>query len=100
MDFNTFFKSFDQLNWNSIFKVNEGSCPTHFLVLYKNRFFKIEAFHEDEKLLNISELYQQFKKIANMCKTDGVGIGALTGDYRDDWTDVIYILISYIKALC
>ena len=69
------------------------------MVLYKNRFFKIEAFHEDEKLLNISELYQQFKKIANMCKTDGVGIGALTGDYRDDWTDVIYILISYIKGI-
>ena len=34
-----------------------------------------------------------------MCKTDGVGIGALSGDYRDDWTDVINILISYIKAL-
>ena len=63
------------------------------MVLYKNRFFKVDAFHEDDKLLNISELYHQFKKITEMCKTDGIGIGALTADYRDDWTDVsIYIV--------
>ncbi len=70
-------------------KGNEGNCPTHVVVIYKNRFFQVNAYAEDrETLYNINELYEQLKYITNMAKHDGVGIGALTADYRDDWANV------------
>jgi len=43
---------------------------------------------DQETLLNIGELYEQLKSISSMAKHDGIGIGALTADYRDDWAKV------------
>lgn len=70
--------------------VNEGTCPTHFVVMFKNRFFKIDAYHRDNTLLNISELYSQLRSIKNEYKTksSGIGIGSLTADNRDTWAEV------------
>jgi hypothetical protein len=54
-----------------------------------------------ETLLNINELYEQLKSIRNMAKHDGIGIGALTADYRDDWTKVRLISANLNKIhLC
>lgn len=61
----------------------EGPCPTHALVIYKYRFFKLETYHNNQRL-NATELYRQLEKIAKT-KTFGPGIGALTADTRDHW---------------
>jgi len=44
----------------------------------------------DGKILNISEFYRQLEKIVNNKDNQlfGVGIGALTADYRDNWARV------------
>ena len=70
---------------------NEGLCPTHFIVIYKCRFFKIDAFNKENRLLTIGEVYEILKMISNKVKSAGIGIGALTGDYRDDWAKVNFL---------
>jgi len=44
----------------------------------------------DGKILNISEFYRQLEKIVSNKENQsfGVGIGALTADYRDNWAKV------------
>lgn len=64
----------------------EGECPTHFVVVLRNRFYKVNAFHGG-RLLNVSELHDQLKAIDRKCKTAGVGVGALTADHRNDWAE-------------
>ena len=71
---------------------NEGVCPTHLIIIYKQRFFKIDAFNKENRLLNIAEFYEQLKMITQKFATDGIGIGALTADYRDDWANVFIYL--------
>ena len=78
---------------------NEGTCPTHLLLMYRNRFFKINAFHRDNTLVNISEFYSQISGIINKYQTIalGIGIGALTADNRDAWAKVkkIYFYLTF-----
>ncbi len=71
-------------------KASESSeCPTHLIVMYKYRFHLLES-RMDGKILNISEFYRQLEKIVNNKDNQlfGVGIGALTADYRDNWARV------------
>jgi hypothetical protein len=59
--------------------------------LYKNRFFKVEAYHSDKKtLLNVSELYKVINSIVQNYANEshGIGVGALTADNRDSWAKV------------
>ncbi|CAF0706682.1 unnamed protein product [Brachionus calyciflorus] len=76
----------DELH-NHFKTVKEGECPTHLIVMYRNRFFKVDIYDKDSRLLTITELYHQFKSIFDNynLKPLGVGIGALTADKRDDW---------------
>jgi carnitine O-octanoyltransferase len=64
---------------------DEGHCSTQLVIMYHNNFFVFDAF-QDNELLNPHEVYHQLAKIKTKYnKTYGVGIGALTADYRDDW---------------
>ena len=58
--------------------------------MYKYRFYRLETYHEG-KILNITEFYKQLEKIVANKKNEtyGVGIGALSADYRADWAKVI-----------
>ena len=76
--------------------VNEGVCPTHFIVIYKSRFFKVDAFNKEGRLLNPAEMYDLLKVITSSVKNAGVGIGALTADHRDDWAQVIGLVRAQI----
>lgn len=60
----------------------------HFVVIRKNRFFKI--LHEIDGIqLNAKELEAQFGRIYELANSGGVpAIGALTSENRDVWTDV------------
>lgn len=55
-------------------------------MIYKHRFFKLETYHNNQRL-NVTELYRQLEKIAKT-KSFGPGIGALTADTRDNWAKV------------
>ena len=63
--------------------------------MFKNRFFKVDIYDKDSKLLNITELYNQFKSIIDKysSKSYGIGIGALTGDKRDQWARVFFLKV-------
>lgn len=76
---------------------NEGICPTHVIIIYRNRFFKINAFNKINDVLNIAEFYSILEIITSTVKTDGIGIGALTGDYRDDWANNREYLVQLNK---
>jgi len=52
---------------------NEGSCPTHIIVIYKCRFFKINAFNKMNVPLNIAEFYELLKAITKNAITEGIG---------------------------
>ncbi len=69
--------------------MEQGECPTHLIVMYKFRFFKLSIYHES-KMLSITEFYNQLESIVKRYANEpyGVGIGALTGDHRDDWARV------------
>lgn len=73
-------------------KVKEGDCATHFIVMFRNRFFKCDAFNaKNQQALNINELYHMIlNSIINKyaSKSDGAGIGALTADHREKWAQV------------
>jgi carnitine O-acetyltransferase len=69
-------------------KAKEGSCPTHLIVMYGNRFYKLDIYHNDG-LLTIGELYHQLNRIVKENnKPKGLGVGALTADQRDTWAEV------------
>ena len=79
--------------------VNEGNCPTHFLVIYKHRFFIVDAYYKNtDNLLNASELYHLFNSLIQKyeTKSNGVGIGGLTSDNRDEWAKV-FLLFYKLK---
>jgi len=64
----------------------------HILVIRKNQFFKV--LHEvDGKHLNTSELEQQFKRVYEKAEK-APGVGALTTENRDVWTDARDILLK------
>lgn len=81
-------------------KANEGDCPTHIIIMFKNRFFKLDAFSPDRKPLDMNEFYHQLKSILDDYenKPHGIGIGALTADRRESWAQVCINLnaIKYI----
>jgi carnitine O-acetyltransferase len=75
-----------------------SECPTHMIVMYKYRFYRLETYHQGQPL-NITEFYKQLEKIV-ACGNDksfGVGIGALTADYRDDWARVRIFFIQLVE---
>lgn len=78
--------------------VREGDCPDHLLVMYKYRFFKLNI-HHNNILLSITEFYNQLKSIVKRysAKPYGVGIGALTADYRDNWAKNRQYLMNLSK---
>ena len=78
--------------------MNEGDCPTHLIVMFKFRFFKLNIYHEN-KMLSITEFYNQLESIVKRCEHEpyGIGVGALTGDHRDDWARVS--CSAYLKSL-
>jgi carnitine O-acetyltransferase len=64
---------------------------THILVVRKNQFFKV--MHEvDGRELNTSELEQQFKRVYEKAERQP-GIGMLTTENRDVWTDAREVLL-------
>lgn len=65
---------------------------THFLVIYRYKFYIIEAFHEN-KILNWTELYKSLEKIFEN-KSFGIGIGALIGNNRTEWAQNRQYLID------
>lgn len=77
-----------------------NECPTHLIVMYKYRFYRLETYHQG-KQLNITELYRQLEKIVanGDKKAFGVGIGALTADKRDSWAKVNIISCERRKNL-
>lgn len=84
---------YKQIKFNQKFfqsKASEGDCPTHLVIVYKNRFFKLEPYDRNKELLKISELYQSLSWIVDEYrdKPPGIGIGALTTDHRDNWAQV------------
>lgn len=61
----------------------------HIIVVRKNQFFKVH--HEVAgKQLNTSELEQQFKKVYHMAE-DAPGVGIMTTENRDTWTEVSFV---------
>lgn len=73
----------------------------HILVIRKNQFFKV--MHEvNGKQLNTSELEQQFKLVYQKAER-AAGVGMLTTENRDVWTDAREVLLkahySNAKAL-
>lgn len=60
--------------------------------MYRNRFFKLDTFDRNKNMLEISDLYGQLNWILNSYGNnsleDGIGIGALTADRRENWAKV------------
>ena len=67
---------------------------THIIVMRKNKFYVVDTVHNGRQLTT-GEFEYQFQRVYDAAGfTKGVGLGAFTGDDRDNWTDV-----SYIKSL-
>jgi hypothetical protein len=64
------------------------------LVIFKNRFYIFDAYRQiNGSLLNPHEIYRILNQITQHTKP-GVGIGALTADYRDNWAQLRQHLIN------
>ncbi len=68
------------------------SQAEHVIVLRKNRFYKIDTRGRGSK-----ELERALNKVVEMSDKDGegLGLGALTSENRDVWTEVSSIYSSY-----
>ena len=64
----------------------------HILVIRKNNFFKVPHEHNG-KQLNTSELEAQFNKVYQMAEKKP-GVGIMTTENRDNWTDMRARLIK------
>lgn len=73
----------------SYFKTEkEGHCPSHVLVIYKGRIFKIDGLHEDGQLLAPQDFLLCFQQITHKVDSENVidtDIPVLTADDRTSW---------------
>lgn len=63
--------------------------------MFRNRFFKLDGYDLNKNPLRISDFYELLSWIINeySSKPYGIGLGALTADRRDNWTEV-YIKLT------
>ncbi|KAH8400511.1 hypothetical protein KR222_002554, partial [Zaprionus bogoriensis] len=62
-------------------------CSKHFVVIYKNHFYKVSLYDGEDKLLSAKALAQQLQEIIDTVKQVGVPYGLLTTDTRDNWAE-------------
>ncbi|KAH8292761.1 hypothetical protein KR054_000363, partial [Drosophila jambulina] len=62
-------------------------CSDYVVVIYKNHFYKMQIYNNDEKLISASCLALELEKIMKTETTIGVAYGILTTDSRDNWAD-------------
>lgn len=71
----------------------------HIVVVRKNEFFKV--VHEVAgKQLNTSELEQQFRMVYQMAGESKPGVGIMTTENRDTWTEVCFDLCFRLCCRC
>jgi len=68
----------------------------HFIVARKNQFFKV-TYETDGKQLSTKELEQQFQRIYKSGEK-GAGVGVMTSENRDTWTEMRESLIKASPA--
>ncbi|WWC90245.1 uncharacterized protein L201_005178 [Kwoniella dendrophila CBS 6074] len=69
---------------------NHGSNKHHIVVLRNNRYFKVDTKGRGKQ--DLVDAFKQVKKVAD--GQEGSGLGILTADNRDIWTDARDHLIS------
>ena len=70
----------DRLDFHFKTVSQSAECPTHLIVIYKYRFFKMNITHEN-KLLSITEFYNQIETING--KSNNIGTyEVFFGDYK------------------
>ncbi|XP_065094923.1 peroxisomal carnitine O-octanoyltransferase [Ochlerotatus camptorhynchus] len=73
----------------SYFKTEkEGHCPSHILVIYKGRIFKIEGLHEDGEILTPQDFLLCLQQIKHKVDSEDVkdtDLPVLTNDDRTSW---------------
>ncbi|XP_001846771.2 peroxisomal carnitine O-octanoyltransferase [Culex quinquefasciatus] len=73
----------------SYFKTEkEGPCPSHLLVIYKGRMFKIEGLHEDGEILSPQDFLLYFQQIQHKVDSEDTsisGVPLLSNDDRTTW---------------
>lgn len=73
----------------SFFKTEkEGPCPSHILVIYKGRVFKIEGLDEGGDILNPQDFLLYFQQIQHIVDSENkcpYGVPLLTNDDRTTW---------------
>ncbi|XP_055526339.1 peroxisomal carnitine O-octanoyltransferase [Wyeomyia smithii] len=66
----------------------EGWCPSHVLVIYKGRIFKVESFHDDGEELSAQDFLLVFQQIQHRVDTEDTNqqpVTLLTHDDRSTW---------------
>lgn len=72
----------------------DSSCPSHFVVICKGRFFVIDALSGHSGILTAPELEVLYEQIKAKCSSPGEAVAALTCDNRDQWAKVTMKLKS------
>ncbi len=63
----------------------DDTCPSHFIIIHKGRFYKCDPVHQDGNLWSDNEIEAAFLEVEN--NTDGQEhcVGSLTCTNRDTW---------------
>jgi carnitine O-octanoyltransferase len=75
----------------------DSSCPSHFIVMCKGRFFKIDALSGHQGILTAPELEALYEQILAKCSSPGEAVAALTCDNRDQWAKVSTTHRNYFR---
>ena len=70
----------------------------HIVVVRKNQFYKV-AHEVDGKQLSTKELEQQFRRIYQKAE-NGPGVGVMTSENRDTWTEVRQTICGKQAKVC
>ncbi|XP_039268283.2 peroxisomal carnitine O-octanoyltransferase-like isoform X2 [Styela clava] len=86
------YKETDEL-FNCFKTIYEGDCPTHIIIFYRKRIYKIESVSKTGQIYTPSQFYKVISQIVNNTKS-GEGVSTLTELDRDTWADARSHLIE------
>ncbi|XP_071111606.1 carnitine O-acetyltransferase-like isoform X1 [Haliotis cracherodii] len=77
-----------------LYPSTEPNPPRHVTIMHKNQLFSLDVYGNDNRPLNVEQLYQQLTKIVEMSPNAAPSIGVLTMGDRTSWAKTYKKLVK------
>ncbi|XP_046547612.1 carnitine O-acetyltransferase-like isoform X1 [Haliotis rubra] len=77
-----------------LYPSTDPNPPRHITVMHKNQLFSVDVYGNDNRPLNVEQIYEQLKKIVEMSPNAAPSIGVLTMGDRTSWAKTYKHLVK------